>query len=79
MSQLLAFRNSTWVSAFRDSFSPLRNRNLRYYLSGQAISLIGTWLQMTAQGWVVWEISHSTVALGVTAMLGTLPILVFGP
>ena len=79
MSQLLAFRNSAWVAAFRDSFSPLRNRNLRYYLSGQAISLIGTWLQMTAQGWVVWQISHSTVALGVTGMLGTLPILIFGP
>src|SRR5258706_2543785 len=79
MSPLLAFRNSTWVGAFRDAFSPLRNRNLRYYMSGQAISLIGTWLQMTAQGWVVWEISHSTVALGVAAMLGSLPILIFGP
>lgn len=79
MSQLMALRNSTWVSAFRDSFSPLRNRNLRYYLSGQAISLINTWLQLTAQGWVVWQISHSTLALGVAGMLGTLPILIFGP
>jgi MFS family permease len=65
--------------AFQDSFSPLRNLNLRYYLSGQAVSLIGTWLQLTAQGWVVWQISHSTLALGITGMLGTLPILLFGP
>ncbi len=72
-------RSGEWIQAFRDSFSPLRNLNLRYYLSGQAVSLIGTWLQMTAQGWVVWEISHSTVALGITGMLGTLPILLFGP
>jgi MFS family permease len=77
--QLLSNRFANIVRAFRDSFSPLHNLNLRYYLSGQAVSLIGTWLQMTAQGWVVWEISHSTVALGVTGMLGTLPLLLFGP
>ncbi len=79
MTQLMLSRSSAWARAVRDSFAPLANLNLRYYLSGQAISLIGTWLQMTAQGWVVWQISHSTVALGVTGMLGTLPILLFGP
>lgn len=62
-----------------DSFAPLRNRNLRVYLSGQAISLIGTWMQVTAQAWVVWSLSRSTAALGVVAMLGTLPILLLGP
>lgn len=60
-------------------FFPLRNRNLRVYLGGQAISLIGTWMQATAQAWVVWSLSHSTAALGVVAMLGTLPILLLGP
>jgi len=79
MTQLLLSRSPKWVRAFQDSFSPLRNLNLRYYLSGQAVSLIGTWLQVTAQGWVVWQISHSTLALGVTGMLSTLPILLFGP
>jgi MFS family permease len=79
MMQVLEDRSAGVLRAFRDSFSPLHNLNLRYYLSGQAVSLIGTWLQMTAQGWVVWEISHSTVALGITGMLGTLPILLFGP
>ncbi len=63
----------------RDSFSPLRFRNFRIYLTGQAISLIGTWLQITAQGWVVWELSHSAAALGFVAMLNTLPILFSGP
>ena len=65
--------------ALREAFSPLRIRNFRLYLSGQAVSLIGTWLQVTAQGWVVWELTHSAAALGVVAMLGTLPILVLGP
>src|SRR2546422_8800233 len=66
-------------SRFFDSFLPLRNWNLRVYLSGQAISLIGTWMQVTAQAWEVWSLSHSTAALGFVAMLGTLPILLLGP
>ncbi len=64
---------------FRETFAPLRNRNLRIYLSGQAVSLIGTWMQMTAQSWVVWRLTQSEAALGVVGMLGTLPLLVLGP
>jgi len=62
-----------------DTFSPLKIRNFRIYLIGQAISLVGTWLQITAQGWVVWELSHSAASLGFVAMLNTLPILLSGP
>ncbi len=60
-------------------FSPLKIPNFRMYISGQAVSLIGTWLQVTAQSWVVWELTHSEAALGVVAMLGSLPILILGP
>lgn len=67
------------ASTLRESFSPLKIRNFRIYLGGQAISLVGTWLQMTAQSWVVWELSRSATALGVAAMLGSLPILLLGP
>ena len=67
------------VRTFQDSFSPLAIRNFRVYLSGQAVSLVGTWLQMTAAGWLVWELSQSPAALGIVAMLGSLPILVLGP
>jgi MFS family permease len=66
------------VSTLRSSFSPLRIPNFRIYLGGQAISLIGTWLQATAQGWVVWELTKSSAALGIVNMLGTLPILILG-
>jgi len=48
-------------------------------LSGQAVSLIGTWLQITAQSWVVWELSGSTAALGIVASFQTLPLLLLGP
>jgi len=67
------------VSALRDSFSPLRLRNFRIYLGGQAVSLVGTWMQITAQSWVVWEISHSSAALGIVGMFSFLPILLLGP
>jgi MFS family permease len=66
------------VRTLRDSFTPLHLPNLRTYLIGQAISLLGTWMQVTAQGWLVWELSHSEVALGIVSMLGSLPLLLFG-
>lgn len=69
----------TFFTTFQASFSPLKIRNFRIYLGGQAVSLIGTWLQVTAQGWVVWQISQSERALGVVGMLATLPILLLGP
>ncbi len=66
------------VRTLRDSFTPLRLPNLRTYLIGQAISLLGTWMQVTAQAWLVWELSKSEVALGIVSMLGSLPLLLFG-
>jgi MFS family permease len=70
---------SSIVSAFLGTFTPLRQRNFRVYMSGQVMSMIGTWLQVTAQGWVVWQLTGSSAALGVTTMLSTLPILALGP
>lgn len=62
----------------KQGFSPLKLFNFRLYMSGQAVSLIGTWLQITAQSWVVWELTHSEAALGMVSMLGALPILLLG-
>jgi len=67
------------VGAFLDTFSPLANRRLRIYLTGQAVSLIGTWMQITAQSWVVWRLTDSEAALGTVGMLGTIPLLLLGP
>lgn len=67
------------MGAIADTFAPLQNRNLRVYLSGQAVSLIGTWMQMTAQSWVVWRLTHSEAALGTVGMVATLPLLLLGP
>lgn len=69
----------TALQTFLRTFAPLSIRSLRIYLAGQAVSLLGTWIQSTAQAWVVWQLSHSTVDLGINAMLGMLPFLVLGP
>ena len=53
--------------------------NYRRYYGGQAISLIGTWMQMTAQSWLVLTLTHSSAALGVIIALQTLPVLLLGP
>lgn len=67
------------LRTFLGSFEPLRNRNFAIYLGGQAISLIGTWLQITAQSWVVWELSGSEAASGIVVAVGALPLLFFAP
>lgn len=54
-----------------------RHRNYRLYFGGQFISLIGTWMQNIAQGWLVLQLSHSAFALGIVAALQSLPVLFF--
>ncbi|MCW2494816.1 MFS transporter [Jatrophihabitans sp.] len=63
----------------RDTFSSLRNLNYRRYASGQAISLIGTWMQQVAQSWLVLQLTGSATDLGVVVALQTLPVLLLGP
>lgn len=41
-----------------------RHRNYRLYFSGQFLSQIGTWLQSAAMAWLVLELTHSAVAVG---------------
>src|SRR6201996_4835668 len=66
-------------SIIADNFTILRNRDMRVYLSGNAVSLIGDWMQQTAQAWVVWELTHSTTALGIVAFFSQIPFFLFGP
>ena len=75
---LLTTLATTWRT-LRDNFSPLRYPNFRFYFGGQTVSLIGTFLQVTAQAWVVWQLTHSEAALGIVGMLNALPLLLFSP
>ena len=67
------------MRAGRMTFAALSVPNYRRYYAGQSISLIGTWMQMTAQAWLVFQLTHSSTWLGVVIALQTLPVLVLGP
>jgi MFS family permease len=67
------------IRAGRITFAALSVHNYRLYLAGQATSLAGTWMQMTAQAWLVLTLTHSSTALGVIIGLQTLPVLLLGP
>jgi MFS family permease len=67
------------VHAGRVTFAALAIPNYRRYYAGQSISLIGTWMQMTAQSWLVLTLTHSGTVLGVIVALQTLPVLLLGP
>lgn len=65
--------------AGRVTFAALAVPNYRTYMRGQAVSLVGTWMQMTAQSWLVLMLTGSSTALGVVVALQTLPVLILGP
>jgi MFS family permease len=67
------------VAGVLDTFPALAIPNYRRYLRGQSVSLMGTWMQMTAQAWLVLTLSNSASALGVIVALQTLPVLILGP
>lgn len=62
-----------------ETFSALSIPNFRLYFAGQSISLVGTWMQMVAQAWLVLEITGSATWVGLTFAVQTLPILFVGP
>jgi MFS family permease len=64
---------------WRTTFSSLSVPNYRLYFTGQSISLAGTWMQMTAQSWLVLVLTHSSTKLGLVVALQTLPVLLLGP
>lgn len=61
------------------TFAALRGPNFRLYISGQAVSLIGTWMQTVAQSWLVLQLTGSATAIGIVLALQTVPMLLLGP
>ncbi len=59
------------------TFSALRYRNFRLWFSGQMVSLIGTWMQATAQGYLLFELTESPMMLGIAGFASGIPIWLF--
>ena len=65
-------------AALRRSVSSLEIPNYRRYFAGQLVSLSGNWMQTVAEMWLILSLTGSGVAVGVTAALQFLPMLLFG-
>ncbi len=68
-------QNST--AQFRRVFKAFEYRDFRVMWIGACTSTIGTWMQIVAQAWLVYELSHSAFLLGLDTFLGGIPIFLF--
>ncbi len=61
----------------RRVFKAFQYRDFRLMWIGACTSAIGTWMQMLAQGWLIWQLSHSARLLALDPILQTIPIFLF--
>jgi MFS family permease len=57
-----------------EALRALRYRNYRLFFSGQLVSLIGTWMQIVAQSWLVYRLTGQAAMLGLVAFAGQIPV-----
>jgi MFS family permease len=63
----------------RRALGALRHRNYRLFFGGQMVSMVGTWMQSIAQPWLLLQLTHSGLLVGLGMALQYLPMLVAGP
>ena len=59
------------------TFTALKHRNFRLWFIGQMVSLIGTWMQATAQSYLLFELTSSPIMLGIAGFSSGIPIWLF--
>jgi MFS family permease len=70
---------AAFARAHARTFASLRkHRNYRLFFSGQVVSVSGTWMQNIATAWLILQLTHSPVAVGVLALCQFLPYTVLG-
>src|SRR5580700_2330322 len=67
------------AAGFGNIARALSHRNYRVYTSGNAIQLIGTWMQRVSGGWLAWTLTHSGTWLGLMSMAEFLPVMFLAP
>ena len=71
----MADARPAWPPAVR----ALQHVNFRLYFAGQAVSILGSWVQQVALAWLVYRLTGSAALLGVTTFAALLPQLLIGP
>ena len=64
-------------TVWQRTFSALQYPNYRLWFQGQLVSMVGTWMQITAQGFLVFQLTHSTAYLGYVGFANGAPSLLF--
>src|ERR1700739_774420 len=64
-------------SKLRRVFKAFQYRDFRLMWIGACTSSIGTWMQIVAQGWLIYRLSHSSFLLGLDQFLAGIPIFLF--
>src|SRR5437773_10465751 len=67
------------LAGLRNISRAFAQRNYRIYTTGNAISLVGWWMQRIAVGWLAWTLTHSGTWLGLIALADFLPVLFLSP
>lgn len=70
-------QNSIWVNKIYNAFPAFQSANYKRYFKGQLVSMIGTWMQIVAQSWLVLQLTDSVFLIGLVMALSTLPTLLF--
>jgi MFS family permease len=65
------------VSLNRRTFASLKHRNYKLFFIGQVVAVTGTWMQRIAQSWLVLQLTHSPVAVGILAFAQFAPFSTF--
>jgi len=71
-------KSGSWIN-LKPLLRAFRYRNYRLFFSGQSISLIGTWMQRIALGWLVYRLTNSPILLGITGFSSQFPTFIFAP
>src|SRR3954469_25114367 len=67
------------ASSVRLAFRALRHRNFQLFTFGQSLSLIGTWMQQVAVGWLVYRMTNSAFLLGLVSFASQAPGFFLNP
>ncbi len=65
------------LTPFRKVFKAFHYRDFRLMWIGACTSSIGTWMQIVAQGWLIYRLSHSAFLLALDQFLAGIPIFLF--
>jgi MFS family permease len=70
-------KNSNGSQRLQETFAALKHYNYRLWFYGQMVSLMGTWMQSTAQGYLIYQLTGSPAYLGLVGFVGGVPALLF--